>query len=120
MVTAHTEDGASITLSRVMGAGVDITTYWSMRRDELSALFGEVKVIIPEGAEKELSNDTLGNAKSAASVEYTYEYNGKTYHVYQIFAVTSFNGYVFTYTAENTSFPQHLDLVKTIAGKVKF
>ena len=120
IVTAHTEDGSSLTLSRATSTGVDITTYWNMRKAELEALFGNITVILKDGQEKELYEATLGDSNRAAAVEYTYEYAGKTYHVYQIFGVTTWNGYVFTFTATEDNYQSHIDAIKAIAGKVKF
>ena len=65
----------------------------------------------------------FANAKNAAACEYTYEYNGKTFHVYQIFAVTGGvapKGYIFTYTALEENYSLHLDAINRIIEKVEF
>ena len=50
----------------------------------------------------------------------SYEYGGKSFHVYQIFAVVGRSGYVFTYTAREDSYAKHFEDVTRIIGKVVF
>ena len=55
--------------------------------------------------------------------EYTYVYGGKTYHVYQIFCVSSGlikKGYIFTYTASEDNYNLHLDDINRILTKIEF
>ena len=57
----------------------------------------------------------------ALAYEYTYRLDGVTYHVYQVLIVESaINGYVFTYTALESEYAEHIDEIKTILGKVDF
>jgi hypothetical protein len=113
IVSAKTADGSNINMTRAMSTGVTITDYWKLRREELSAIVGDVTVV------SELAECTFGNAKSAAAVEYTYEYNGTVYRVYQVFSVTTFNGFTFTYTATEANYAKHIDTVREIIKRVE-
>lgn len=113
IVLAKAADGSNVTMTRAMSTGVTITDYWKLRRDELSAIVGDITVI------SELSECSFGNAKSAAAVEYTYEYNGTVYHVYQVFSVTAFKGFTFTYTATEANYAKHMESVREIIKRVE-
>lgn len=114
VVTAHTADGSAISISRATATGVVVSDYWTMRKDDLTAIFGEVTEI-------EVNKPTeFGNAKNAFSYEYTYTYGGEVYHVYQVLCTTTFNGYVFTYTATEDNYGLHLDEISNICRKVVF
>lgn len=124
IVSAALEDGSSLTVSRVTGAGVDVGTYLGKRLDELSAIVTDLDVIEFEDEEGKThtvnGKASLGNARLAASQEYTFVYNNTKYHVYQVCAVTFFDGFVFTYTATEENYGEHLELIKKIAEKVEF
>jgi hypothetical protein len=114
LVSATAADGSNITLSRATATGVVVSDYWETRKSELSAIAKNVT---------EISTNTpssLGNSKQAFSYEYTFVYNNTTYHVYQVLAVTNFNGFVFTYTATEENYSKHIDTVMEIAKKVEF
>lgn len=124
IVSAIMPDGSSVNLSKATQTNVRVDDYLNRRIEELSAIVSDINIIQYENADGEISNfnknDSLGNAKSAASQEYTFVYNGTTYHVYQVCAVTSFNGFVFTYTATEENYMKNLETVKTIMKKVEF
>ena len=81
---------------------------------ELEKLFGEVTLI------EEVKSMKIGNSKNAVSYEYTYVHNGITYHVYQVLAITTFNGYVFTYTAADENYGSHTEEIRKISEKISF
>ena len=124
IVSATLSDGSNLTLSRVTGAGVDVGTYLDTRLDELGAIVSDLTVIEFEDENGEMKKingaANLGNARAAASLEYTFVYNNVEYHVYQVCAVTVFDGFVFTYTAKEENYEKHLDLIMEIAEKVEF
>ena len=122
IVLAKLPDGSNISMSRATSTGMSVADYWNNRKTELDAIVDDITVVMQTadgGEEKEYANVTFGNAKSAAAYEYTYTYNGTVYHVYQVFAVTSFNGFAFTYTATNENYASHIDTVKDIIAKVE-
>lgn len=137
-VSVSLTDGSNIMITETSPANLYIDEYWAQRKEELSKIVTSLTVIseIPTERVKEgepgyeeykaavlNSACSLGNAVSAYLCEYTYEYNGSTYHVYQIFAVDSSfmgSGYTFTYTAKEENFKNHLDTVKKIISKVEF
>ena len=114
IVSASYGDGSNVTLSKATATGVVVSKYWETRKTELSAIVNSLTEI---EINKEAS---LGNAKRAFSYEYTFVYNNTTYHVYQVLAVTTFDGFVFTYTATEDNYASHIDEVKTIIEKVEF
>ena len=111
---ASYQDGSNVTLSKATATGVVVSEYWETRKTELSAIVTNLEEI---EINKEAS---LGNAKRAFSYEYTFVYNNTKYHVYQVLAVTTFDGFVFTYTATEDNYNLHIEEVKAIAGKVEF
>ena len=114
IITARATDGSSVTVSRATSTGVNVKTYWETRRAELESLFGEVTLI------NEVKSLKIGNSKNAVSYEYTYVHNGTTYHVYQVLAITTFNGYVFTYTASDENYSAHTEEIQKISEKISF
>lgn len=114
IVTASFADGSNLSLSRATATGVVVSEYWETRKAELSGIVTDLQEI---EVNKEAS---LGNSKRAFSYEYTFVYNNTKYHVYQVLAVTTFDGFVYTYTATESNYSTHLDDVKAIAGKVEF
>lgn len=111
---ASLDDGSNITLTRATSTGVSVADYWNNRKSELEAIVGGITLV------EEVKSTSFGNAKNAASYEYTYVYNGTVYHVYQVFAVTTFDGFVFTYTATDENYSKHLDTIMKITEKVEF
>ena len=114
LTTVSLNDGSNLTLSRATTTGIAVDEYWENRKKELKALVGDITEI----SANKVTN--LGNSKHATAYEYTFVYNNTTYHVYQVLAVTTFNGFVFTYTAAEENYEKHLDTIMKIAEKVEF
>lgn len=112
IVSATHADGSNITMTKVTAAGVAVNEYWERRQTELSAIVSDITVI----AENEPCE--FGNAQKMFSYEYTFKYNGKTFHVYQVLAVYGMNGYVFTYTATEANYLTHIDKINDSCDKV--
>lgn len=139
-VKAKITDGANVSLSKATQTGIDIIDYLELRKQDMQIFatdFTDVKISftkdIPADSTimTDWSFDTAPTKDSAlvfgdldksglAAYEYTYVFNGNTYHVYQVMGVGSFSGYVFTYTALEAEYAEHIDEIKTILGKVKF
>ena len=116
IVSVTREDGANITVSKSTSTGVTIKDYWANRKKELEAIVGtvtEIEVNKSEGV-------TLGNLATAASYEYTYELGGVKYHVYQVFAVDTFKGYAFTFTAPEAVYAERIGEARDIAARLEF
>lgn len=111
-------DGANANITEATSIGVSRDEYWNNRKEELEEFVDNLTVI------SESVETTLGNAEWAFAYEYTYEYNGQTYHVYQIIAVAGNwpfqDGYVFTYTAPENVYATHHEEFKKMAEKVNF
>ena len=140
IVSAKISENSVISLTRATETGLNILTYLSNRHDALSAMtsdFKDVKVTVTVNynAESELfknwSIDCMPEVdatlkfgdldqKTTASYEYTFTYNGTSYHVFQVLGVGNRNGYVFTYTATEAEYESGLDEVMTILDKVRF
>ena len=121
IVSATHADGSNINMTEVVTTGVDIEEgYWKTRKEDLAKIVDNLVII------KEIDRTVqipFGNASAAFECEYTYEYNGTKYHVYQIFAIdkkTFGYGYAFTYTASEENYQAHLAEIETITEKVKF
>ncbi len=117
-ISIVTDGGTNANITEATSVGVGRDEYWENRKTELSA-FVENLTVISEGVET-----TLGNSSWAFAYEYTYEYAGVTYHVYQIIAVAGTwplqDGYVFTYTAPESEYANHLEEFKNMSKKVNF
>lgn len=119
-VSATHADGSNVNMSEatMTGNNMTVSDYWKIRKTELSAIVGEVTEI------KVNEPITLANANYAFSFEYTFDYDGEKYHVYQVLAVEGFflfqDGYVFTYTAKEANYNEHIDSIKTVLEKVDF
>ena len=124
IVSASCNDGSNITLAKATSTGVEVGVYLKTRIEDLKNIVTDLEVIKHENENGELKDingkASFGNSKQAASQEYTFVYNGTTYHVYQVCAVTWFNGFVFTYTATEENYYKHLDVIEKIAEKVEF
>lgn len=141
LVSAKITDGANISLTRATETGLGVLDYLLGRRDDLSIIcdnFTDIKIgvakavdtssdyfkdwplsILPEYDETLVFGD-LSQAGNIVSYEYTYEHGGNVYHVYQVIGANNFYGYVFTYTALEGEYAEHLDEIETILKKVKF
>ena len=124
IVSAIMPDGSSVNMAKATETNVRVDEYLSRRIEELGAIVSDVTVIQHENSDGTKTNFntnvSFGNAKSAASQEYTFVYNGVTYHVYQICAITTLNGFVFTYTATEENYSNNLETIKKIIEKVEF
>lgn len=124
-VKAKFSTGANISISKATSTGVSISDYWKNRKDELSRFVTNVEEVAvntvndPSTPETEVIFGNLDPTK-IASYEYKYTFGGKVYHVYQVMGVSTFSGYVFTYTALEDEYSEHIDEVKIILEKVKF
>ena len=116
IVSVTRDDGANITVSKSTAGGVSIKTYWESRKKELESIFGTVTEIDVNKSE----GVTLGNLATAASYEYTYELGGVKYHVYQVFAVNSFNGYAFTFIAPESVYAERIGEALDVAARLEF
>lgn len=119
IVSASHDDGSNVTLTKATRAGVAADTYWKERQEELSSIATNIEII------KEAEQGKLGNNSEWAFIyEYTFDYNGAKYHVYQILAVDGFlffgEGYTFTYTAKEENYQKHFGEIEKIINKVTF
>ena len=114
MVEAFLPDGSNISMSRATTTGIAIDEYWKMRKADLEAIFGTVTEV---GEPKAVS---LGESSRAFAYEYTFNYDGEAYHVYQVYGVTFLDGFVFTYTAKEENWSKHFDTVQKIIDKVTY
>lgn len=118
-VSATHSDGSNVNMTIASRAGIPAKDYWELRKQELSLIATNLEVI-QENVSTKLGN----NSQWAFLYEYTYEYNGSKYHVYQILAVDGLlifgDGYVFTYTAKEENYAKHFGEVEKIINKVSF
>ena len=122
IVSATHADGSNITMTKATATGNTIGNYWELRKKELSFYVDSITDLGENPREIEFAN-----AQNAVVCEYTYNYNGDTYRVYQIFCVSkgllgtnlSAKGYIFTYTALEDNFDLHFDDIDRILKKVK-
>ena len=116
VVSATHADGSNINMSKATYTGVTVDSYFELRCEELKALTddGEVKVNSKGEAV------SIEGARWAHAYDYEYTLLGKNYHVYQIFIVKGYDGYVFTYTAEDVLYEAHLNEVKMSISKIGF
>lgn len=139
-VKAKISDGANISLSKATQTGIDIVDYLKMRKEELCRFatdFTDIAVTftveIPEestimknwtfGVDPECNSELVfGDLDSSSLVayEYTYVFSGTAYRVYQMMGVGNLSGYVFTYTAIDSEYQNHIEEIKTILEKVRF
>lgn len=140
MVSAKLSNNANINLAKASNTGVSVLTYIENRHSELLGVVDNlqpVKIGVPKAVDKnsaffdkwsldiypELDESIVFGdlaRESVVSYEYTYEFAGRSYHVYQLLGVDSYSGYVFTYTATEDEYGEHLDEVMTILEKVRF
>ena len=139
-VKAKISDGANISLSKATQTGIGIIDYLELRKSELinfttdltdlritlttevaedSALFNDWSFDVRPDCDPDLCFGDL-DKNGIIAYEYTYVFNGKQYHVYQILGVDSMNGYVLTYTALEDEYYEHIEEIKTVLEKVRF
>lgn len=115
VVSATHADGSNINMSKATYTGVTVEQYFEHRKAELETLTeGEVTVLASGEAV------SIEGTKWAHAYEYKYTLLGKEYHVYQVFIVKGYEGYVFTYTAPEALFEGHLSEAKTCISKIGF
>ncbi len=121
IVSATHTDGSNINMTEVATTGVDIEEgYWKLRKEELSKIVTNLVII------KEIKRDEqiqVGNASAGFECEYTFDYNGTSYHVYQVFCIdrsTIGYGYALTYTATEQNYENHLTEIQKVVEKVRF
>ena len=114
IISATHADGSNITMTKTTSSGMPVNDYFELRKKELSKLVTDFTLI------NTVTDAKLGNSKNAVAYEYTYKYNGKAFHVYQIVAVSGRVGYVFTYTATEENYALHTSDIERIIKKVEF
>ena len=138
IVSISLEDGSNINMSELINNAVSVRDNYLKRKEKLSELvdsvdnengekvssFIEIKGIKKdENGKESLHIIELENARSAAEFEYKYTLFGKTYHVYQVFVVNGYldmKAFVFTFTAEEDSYTEHIDEVQAILRKIGY
>ena len=127
MVSVSHPDGSNINMSQATYTGVTNADYWNARKENINA-FAD-KVTDPETGEAVSSLKEIVVAKKieldgtnyALAYEYTYTFEGVSYHVYQVLIVEArINGYVFTYIATEDNYALHLDEVSKILDKIEY
>lgn len=136
IVSATHSDGSNINMTEATGTNENVNTYVLRRLGELESIVSDIKYDLmyeengepmydPNGNQVvKYTTITFGNAKAANAYEYTFTYNGESYHVYQVIIIDgwalSYKGYVFTYTAKEANYSLHYDDVMKIIEKVDF
>ena len=137
-VKVKISDSANISLTRPTNTNVSILNYLVDRKNSLKSFttdFEDVALVTATAIKdkddpiyKEFdceavydSSLTFGDLGSrVVSYEYKYTFNGQVYHVYQLMGVNRTDGFVFTYTALESEYYQHLEEIQTILEKVRF
>ncbi len=116
IVSATREDGTNITVSRAVSTGVTSDKYWERRKTELSAIVTN----LVEADGKINQPFKCGNADDGRSFEYTYEYNGEKFRIFQVLAIKGYYGYVLTFTATDENYENHIQEFEKVCDKVVF
>ena len=121
LVSVSREDGTNISISQLTYTGVTYLEYWQERMDNINSFAGGtctgVRPLDKDGIEKV----TIEGTNNAMAYEYTYSYDGTDYHVYQVVIIENgVNGYVFTYTASEELYSEHLAEAMKVLYKVEF
>ena len=139
-VEAKISNGASLSLTRVNDTvNLSFFEYIDVKKKELSGVVGEISDISvvsshPFETESEVIKNwkitvtptvdeslKLGSLESVAvAYEYSYEWEGVTYRVYQLHGMTRRAGFVFTYTAPADEYESHFDTIKEIIKRAEF
>lgn len=121
IVSVSNEDGANITMSQLTYTGVTFLEYWQTRMDNINAFAGGTCQGVRPLDKDNIETVIIEGVNNAKAYEYTYTYEGIGYHVYQVIIIENgVNGYVFTYTAEETVYEKHLEDAKSVLFKVEF
>lgn len=116
LVSASHSDGTNMTMAQATYTGVQSKDYWEARKENINAFANNSVTEIEVG--KQIN---LPDTKWALSYEYTYVFEGVTYHVYQVQIVASATtGYVFTYTATEELYNTHLAEMEKVLNKFEY
>ena len=122
LVSATHPDGSNVNMSRTTYTEVSSEAYWEARKKNIEAYAdkvanenGELVSSLKQIGDKP-TQLYLNDIRWALAYEYTYVYEGVTYHVYQVHIVQSAtDGYVFTYIATEENYQTHLvEIVNTL------
>ena len=117
IVSATHKDGSNVNMTETNMSNVYVNEYWKNKKAELSAIVTDIKTI-KENEPASFGNITkMSTFEYAYAYEYTFRYNGKDFHVYQVLCAKGLNGYVFTYTAREEVYAEHIDEIMTIIDK---
>lgn len=121
LISVTNTDGANITMSQLTYTGVTFLEYWQTRMDNINAFAnGTCQGVRPLDKDN-IETVVIEGVNNAKAYEYTYTYEGVTYHVYQVIIIENgVNGYVFTYTADQTVFDKYLQEAKEVLLKVEY
>lgn len=126
MISVSREDGTNITMAQATYTGVSHRDYWEARKKNIGAFADKVTDkdgnLVSSLVEKEIEKQiSLPGTNWALAYEYTYVFEGVTYHVYQVLIVeSSINGYVFTYTATEENYLKHLTEMESVLRKIDY
>ncbi|MBQ2876689.1 MAG: hypothetical protein IJE25_06750 [Clostridia bacterium] len=145
IVSAKISGGANIIISKATETGQSVLNYVLNRRQDVLEVADkdslvDIKVSVPEEIKQTSEslkgwpleiwpeydpNMKFGNLPSGtiAAYEYKFSHGGNDYHSFQILGVTSGlfqSGYVFTYTALESEYDDHIEEVMKIISKVEF
>ena len=116
MVSVTNSVGANITMSQLTNTGLTFPEYWQARKDSINALAGGTLTEIQANVSL-----TVPGTNRAMAYEYTYVLDGVSYHVYQVIVIESaVNGYVFTYTASEEHYTEHLSEAEIVLQKITY
>ena len=121
LISVTNRDGANISMSQLTYTGVTFLEYWQTRMDNINAFAnGTCQGVRPLDKDN-IETVVIAGTNNAKAYEYTYTYEGVTYHVYQVIIIENgVNGYVFTYTADETVYDKHLEDAKKVLYKVEY
>lgn len=121
IISVTNSDGANLSMSQLTYTGVTFLEYWQTRMDNINAFAnGTCQGVRPLDKDN-IETVVIEGTNNAKAYEYTYTYEGITYHVYQVIIIENgVNGYVFTYTADETVYENHLEDAKKVLYKVEY
>lgn len=121
MVSVSHADGTNITMSQATYTSVNMLEYWQSRMDNINSFAGGTCKGVRPLDKDNIEDVNIPGTRNAKAYEYTYTYEGISYHVYQVIIVeSSTNTYVFTYTASEENYNQHLDEMKSVLVKIDY
>ena len=121
MVSVSHADGTNITMSQATYTSVNMLEYWQSRMDNINSFAGGTCKGVRPLDKDNIEDVNIPGTRNAKAYEYTYTYEGISYHVYQVIIVeSSTNTYVFTYTATVENYNQHLDEMKSVLVKIDY